>query len=214
MFIKQAIKEICLSPVLACRGSAADNRIALTFDDGPHPVYTRQVLDVLEENQVRATFFLLGDNIAKHPDITESLRMAGHELANHSMSHPEFRELSYRQLEKEIIQTYNIKDKKGNYFLNSRYFRPPKGALSFKLLVYSLLNEVNMVLWSSDPKDYKAESPDMIVSYFRVNPPKAGDIILLHDKTPYIAEALNEILDIIRSRDLQPVTVSNLLAAI
>jgi hypothetical protein len=97
--------------------------------------------------------------------------------------------------------------------IDNRYLRPPKGAVTLPLVVFCLLRRIRLVFWSQDPEDYKARSAGDILDYFEKHPPRAGEIILLHDKTPHIVSALPGLLRKLEQLRLQPVTLSCLLGS-
>ena len=189
----------------------AKGKIALTFDDGPDPEFTLQVSAALGLVGAKGTFFLVGENMLKFPDIVYQLHLDGHELGSHSMSHPEIKDLPSRYLPKEVDAMYRIRLPDGTQAISSHYFRPPKGVVSLALVSYCWRKNIRMIFWNRDPEDYKADSAQQILDYFNADPPRTGDIILLHDKTPHIVGALPKLLALIRSMELQPVTISELM---
>ncbi len=126
--------------------------IAFTFDDGPHPQYTDKILDILAKEEIRATFFEIGMNIASYPDITKRIIAAGHEIGNHTYSHPIVRKTTREELEAEIRKTDDLLLKLG--YDTPKLFRPPQGICpqDFK----DLLNKTNKtaVLWNIDTRDW------------------------------------------------------------
>lgn len=190
----------------------ADRRVALTFDDGPNPDYTAAISRVLREAGARATFFLVGERAKRYPSLVEQLLADGHELANHSMTHAEFVRLPYSQLAAEIEPPHQLRDLRGAPVLKHRLFRPPKGVLNARVLYYCVRHGHRIVLWSVDPKDFRATSAEQILAFFDGRPLDTGDIVLLHDKTDAMLSALPRLLDRIQRQGLTPVTVSELLA--
>jgi peptidoglycan/xylan/chitin deacetylase (PgdA/CDA1 family) len=152
--------------------------VALTYDDGPSPSHTNQLLNLLDRLQVKATFFLVGQKIEEHQETVRLLLSKGHELGNHSYSHPRmiWKKPSFirSEIEKtdELLQQLGVK--------HNPHFRAPFG-LKFLILPYILakMNKKN-IMWNVDPKDYQESNPEVISNYVldRVVP---GSIILLHD---------------------------------
>lgn len=165
-----------LGPALV-RGPAGGKRLALTFDDGPFPPYTEQILDILQAHGVRATFFVCGKDVERHPELLRRIHSEGHTIGNHTWSHPYLYFLSHRKIAEEIDRTQEaIRKVTGQV---PRLFRPPYGARWFGL--YPVLRERKMALiqWSVNPLDWKHETEDILGSVrASLNP---GAVILLHD---------------------------------
>lgn len=208
--LKRFIKSWLLQSYLAEHGDRKRSAVALTFDDGPNPDFTPRVLDVLSRYQATGTFFLVGNNAALHPTLVDRLNREGHEVANHSMTHAEFDLLGRKQVAEEIDSCDQLLRSMG-VKLDRIWFRPPKGALTFSVLAQARRRKQRLAMWSSDPKDYRAQSADEIWSYFQQTPIRPGDIVLLHDKTEATVNVLPALLDHLRQRNLQPVTLSALL---
>lgn len=211
MTLRNTAKRFLLSPFAVFRGPARHNQVALTFDDGPNPQYTRPISRILRQANARGTFFLLGEKIKQHPDLVEALDADGHELASHSMSHPEMKHLPYARFDSELEDVYKLVLPGGSVAVRNRYLRPPKGVVTLRLVWFCLRRRIRLIFWSQDPEDYRAQSADEILEYFDKNPPRAGEIILLHDKTPHIVSALPGLLQRLEQLHLQPVTLSHLL---
>lgn len=194
------------------RRGKAEGKIALTFDDGPHPRYTRQVLEVLREYGVKATFFLIGKCAADNPEIVKEIAQDGHELANHTYSHTFLKDLTLAACCKEVNDTARVlQEITGD---TPHLFRPPGGSYSdAKLSAISEMGYVS-VLWSKDTRDWTCPSVDTVVAR-ATKELVSGDIILFHDgggnsnPTP---QALRQILPIILKEGFTPVTVTELLS--
>lgn len=209
---RSAAKRLLLSPFAVFKGPAHDNRVALTFDDGPDPRFTPAVSQLLRQANASATFFVVGDRVREHPELAQALIDDGHEIASHSMSHPEIASLPYARFDAEIEAVHRLTLPGGAPALRNRYLRPPKGVVTLPLLYYCLRRQIRLVLWSRDPQDFKASSAEDVLRYFDAHPPRAGDIVLLHDKTPHLVAALPGLLRRLEARALQPVTLTRLLA--
>jgi peptidoglycan/xylan/chitin deacetylase (PgdA/CDA1 family) len=159
------------------RGPRADRRVALTFDDGPAAVFTEQVLDVLRDRKVKATFFLCGKNVERYPEIARRIKAEGHAIGNHTYSHPflYFRSRSFMGDEIDRAQDA-IARVTGE---RPALFRPPYGARW--LGIYDVLRDRHLTLvnWSDTGYDWKYGS-DRIVSE-ALDHLGPGSIILLHD---------------------------------
>ena len=143
-----------------------------TFDDGPIPVLTPKVLNILEKYNAKATFFMVGDNVVKHPDIYQQVIDAGHEIGNHSYNHIK----GWQSTDKEYYN--NIE--KAEKLLRTKLFRPPYGQINIKQ-IKELSKKYKIVLWSVLSGDYdKNTSPNKCLSNIVKNS-KRGSIIVMHD---------------------------------
>jgi peptidoglycan-N-acetylglucosamine deacetylase len=188
-------------------GADTSKRIALTFDDGPHPKFTVKVLDVLRERKVKATFFVLGSQVKRYPKILRQIADEGHEIGNHSFSHKFFTAISNDLISREIADTQNeIKSVLGYAPV---LFRPPYGA--FRQDTKTVFHEQNLkiILWSVDTKDWRVRNRDKII-HSVTNNTRSGSIILCHDIHKATLDALPEILDRLMSEGYQFQTVTEL----
>jgi peptidoglycan/xylan/chitin deacetylase (PgdA/CDA1 family) len=199
-------------------GPATQPRVALTFDDGPDPEITPQVLDILRARHAPATFFTIGRNLEQRIDIGQRMVAEGHELANHSWAHAlnqNFYGMRAQALDIErsvdLIRTITRRD-------DEPLYRAPVGLKSPPLARIAHVRQLRMIAWSVHSRDTLATDPDRVAARVlsRVRP---GDIVLLHDghdrpgrhRTMGL-KALPKILDGLAERGLEPVTVSTLLA--
>lgn len=179
--------------------------IAITFDDGPSSRYTGRLLDGLKERNVKASFFLIGENAEENPVLVERIYKEGHLIGNHTYSHVQMTHLSEEAAVREIEKTDQVISAiTGEHVA---YMRPPFGAWQRELEVRM---EVLPVLWSVDPLDWTTENVDEIVSKV-VTEVEEGDIILLHDCYASSVEAALRIVDILQKEGYEFVTVDRLL---
>lgn len=179
--------------------------IAITFDDGPSSRYTGRLLDGLKERNVKASFFLIGENAEKNPVLVERIYKEGHLIGNHTYSHVQMTHLSEEAAVREVEKTDQVISAiTGEHVA---YMRPPFGAWQRELEVRM---EVLPVLWSVDPLDWTTENVDEIVSKV-VTEVEEGDIILLHDCYASSVEAALRIVDILQKEGYEFVTVDRLL---
>lgn len=179
--------------------------IAITFDDGPSGRYTGRLLDGLKERNVKASFFLIGENAEENPELVERIYKEGHLIGNHTYSHVQMTHLSEEAAVREIERTDQVISAiTGEHVA---YMRPPFGAWQRELEVRM---EVLPVLWSVDPLDWTTENVDEIVSKV-VTEVEEGDIILLHDCYASSVEAALRIVDILQKEGYEFVTVDRLL---
>ena len=180
-------------------------RIAITFDDGPHPKYTEQLLDGLKERGAHATFFVTGEHAELHPDVIKRMQEEGHLIGNHTYSHIQLRSSNQDQFREELIRTNQvIKEITGE---DTIYVRPPYGSWD-----KSFEQELNMipVLWTIDPLDWCSSDASCVVSRVTVKA-KENDIILLHDYYDTSVEAALEIVDELMEEGYTFVTVEEIL---
>lgn len=199
------------SPIRVHKNSA--HKIALTFDDGPHPQYTDEILSILAAYNVKATFFQVGQNVADHPTIARRVREEGHEIGNHTYSHPKLSSLADLALARELEQTADtLQAITGD---TPHLFRPPEGVVSKQILSLAAQMEYQPVLWSVDTRDWAHTPTNEIVRHV-LSTVRDGDIILFHDyvvgESPTPA-ALRQLLPILLARGFQPVTITDLLGS-
>lgn len=171
------------------RPRPAAPRLALTFDDGPHPEHTPRILDLLQTAGARATFFVIGELAARHPDLIRRIAEEGHELGNHTWMHSEPSRTSARQFQTEVQQT-------DAYLANltgqvPRAMRPPKGELNWAKLCGLWGRGKTVALWNVDPRDYRLRSADEIATWVSHYTPCDGDVLLFHDNHGWAAIALD-----------------------
>lgn len=178
-------------------------KIALTFDDGPS-VYTEALLEGLEERQIKATFFVIGKNAEKYPEIVEREAKDGHLIGNHTYNHVQITKLSEKDAREEIVKTNEILEN----LIQQRieYVRPPFGIWEEKLEDLGMMS----VMWTVDPLDWTTKNADEIVNKV-VTQVEENDIILLHDCYESSVEAALRIVDLLKSEGFEFVTVDELL---
>jgi peptidoglycan/xylan/chitin deacetylase (PgdA/CDA1 family) len=187
-------------------GPAKTGSICLTFDDGPDPLHTPRLLDVLKEQKIPATFFVIGQQAERYPEIVRRMIAEGHAVGNHSFSHGEPSGTSAQHLLEEIQRTRQLLlDLTGQA---PGLFRPPKGKLTAAKLWALWRAGHTVVLWNSDPRDYVCRSADDVRDWFQAHPLCARNLVLMHDNRPYAAEVLPDLIAAARRRGLQFVTVS------
>jgi peptidoglycan-N-acetylglucosamine deacetylase len=184
--------------------------IAMTFDDGPHPVLTPRLLDMLKARGLKATFFLIGQNAAEYPDIVRRIAAEGHEIGNHSWSHPQLTKLSPAAVREEISKTSStITEIIGKPLL---VMRPPYGATS-SYINHWINREFGMkvILWSVDPLDWKFRNSTRVENQILAGA-HPGAIILSHDIHATTVAAMPGVFDSLLAKGYKFVTVSELIA--
>lgn len=180
-------------------------KVALTFDDGPHPVYTPQLLDGLKECGVHATFFVVGKNILGNEALLKRMETEGHLIGNHTYSHVKLSELDIARACAEVEKTNAlICEVTGK---EPEFIRPPFGEWK-KAMECSF--EMIPVLWDVDPLDWTTKNTALVVERV-LKDTKAGDIILLHDYYQSSVDAALEIVDALTERGYKFVTVDELI---
>jgi peptidoglycan/xylan/chitin deacetylase (PgdA/CDA1 family) len=180
--------------------------VCLTFDNGPHPEHTPQVLDVLKEAGVPATFFVVGRQAEEYPDLVRRMAAEGHDVGHHSYTHSEAHLTTTRQLLDEVRRTSDLL----NRLLGEvpPLFRPPFGKLTVAKLLRLWCAHQTVVLWNVDPRDYACQSPEEVRGWFASRPLCSGDVVLMHDNVPYAAEVLPDLIPRTRARGLTFTKVS------
>ncbi len=189
------------------RGARDTYRLALTFDDGPTPGVTDRILDILASSGAKATFFMIGQRVKANPQLARRVRNEGHELANHSYTHPDLAKLSDIIVRSELEKTQKvIEDICG---VSPRYFRPPYG--SFRSTQGTIAREFSLqvIIWSVDPQDWRKPGAQVIASRI-TSASTGGDIVLCHDLHPETAAATKIFTPVISGK-FQLVTLGNLL---
>lgn len=192
-------------------GSRNEKIIAITFDDGPHPVETNKILDVLKKHDVCATFFIAGKHAAWYEKPLIRLVKEGHEIGNHTYNHPDVSTLSDYQIESEIIACEKIIFEKTGKKTN--LFRPPYGNYNrSNMSAIAKKLGYKIILWTTiDTKDWQNPSAQSI-SQKIINDAQNGDIILLHDyATNNTVEALDMFIPAMKQKGYKFVTISQLI---
>ncbi len=185
--------------------TAETKKICLTFDDGPHPYYTEQLLDGLKERGVKATFFVTGEHALLHPDVIRRMCEEGHEIGNHTYSHMQLTNTNREAFKEELVETNEIlKQITGEEII---YVRPPYGTWDKKLE-----KELNIipVLWNIDPLDW-CSSDAVCVAGRVISKAGENDIILMHDYYETSVTAALEIVDELLEDGFCFVTVGEIL---
>lgn len=183
--------------------------VALTFDDGPHPRLTPALLDMLKARGMRATFYVIGDRVQRHPGLVQRMLAEGHEVGNHSWTHPVLANLGDQSVIREMDDTT-----RAIYSVTGKVpvtMRPPYGALTFRQrhMLYHQ-RKLPTILWSVDPQDWRRPGAQVVASRM-LSGVKSGAILLAHDIHSPTIQAMPTVLDGIMARGYRAVTVSELL---
>ncbi len=188
--------------------------VALSFDDGPYPVETPLLLDVLSDLHVPATFFLIGDDAAQFPQLADRIERAGDEVANHTQTHPaDFESLAPAAVTAELQDGATTLERMTHDPAIRRMMRPPHGRFTEATVRAAQAAGYDVVLWNDDPGDWRNVEPQAIVDHMAAHA-TAPEIVLLHSGRLATIEALPEIVRRFRAAGYSFVTVGKLLASV
>jgi peptidoglycan-N-acetylglucosamine deacetylase len=200
-------------PPLAQR-SGNPRLVALTFDDGPYPVQTPLLLDMLAELHVPATFFLIGNDAAEFPDLVRRIGAAGDEIANHTQTHPaDFDALSDAAVKSELDRGAVTLERFSRDPAVHTMMRPPHGRFTEATVETAQRDGYDVVLWNDDPGDWRPMTPDAIADHME-RYASAPDIVLLHSGRESTVEALPAVVARFRAAGFSFVTVGQMLARV
>jgi peptidoglycan/xylan/chitin deacetylase (PgdA/CDA1 family) len=193
----RALAAVLVLAVLSAGGCVRyqpdPGNVALTFDDGPHPTWTPQVLNLLDLFQIKATFFVVGENVARYPGLTAEILRRGHSVQNHSYTHPDLVTLSNDQVDLELRRNHIVLRNAGVPKPNC--LRPPYGSYDQRIDLLAEARGLELVLWDVDTRDWSRPGVPAIVD--RATQAGSGDIVLMHDgggDRSQTVEALPEII--------------------
>ena len=180
--------------------------VAITFDDGPNPSTTNVMLDALEENYAKATFFVLGSNAKEYPETVKREYEAGMEVGTHTYSHTQLTTLSGSALDKEVADSVEAIEKADG--AKPSLMRPPYGSYNKEVLAAVKEHGLCCVNWSLDTEDWKTKNAD--ATYKMVMTAVDGDVVLLHDIHEYNVDAVKRFVPDLIEKGFQLVTVSEM----
>ena len=192
-------------------GSEDKNQVALTFDDGPNPEYTPQILAVLDKYHVKVTFFMVGEIAQRYPKVVRKVTEQGHEVADHTMTHPEAPKADSQMLRQEVRGSAQLLEQISGKKIH--YLRPPYGYFDAAYFQACRDNNMDVVLWSIVPRDWEQPPAEVIVQRVAAEI-RPGAIVLLHDgggDRRQTVKALPLLIEAIQAKGLQAVTLSQLL---
>jgi peptidoglycan-N-acetylglucosamine deacetylase len=184
------------------------HRLALTFDDGPHPAFTDRLLEVLRRERVAATFFVVGKQVERYPELLREIARHGHELANHTYGHPNLARMSSAEVSRELIEAHRvIRETTG---VETVFFRPPGGRFDLGTLETASRLGYRTVLWTVFPQDHLGHPPER--TYDRVMAAvQDGGVVLLHSGVESTLRVLPRLIRDLRERGYQFLTISEML---
>ena len=190
------------------RGNPRKKQIALTFDDGPHPVYTPQLLDLLARENVKATFFVVGEMAEKYPDLVRAELAAGHVVGNHTYHHVNLTKILEPDVATEITACGDALQRITGQ--TAHFFRPPGGDYDAGVATTSEALGYTIVLWTDDPGDY-ANPGDQVILRRTLKLASKGGIILIHDGVQETINILPQLIATLRKQGYQFVTVEDMM---
>src|SRR5947199_7810496 len=183
--------------------------IAITFDDGPSATLTPKLLDILAAHRIKATFFVIGENVVEHPENVARAASEGQEIGNHSWSHPNFGKMSDEGVRGQVQRTDDaIKEATGTRPI---LLRPPYGSITArqKRWIHDQFG-YQIILWDVDPYDWKRPGPSVVRNRI-LKETQPGSIVLSHDIHPGTIEAMPSTFDALEAKGFRFVTVSELI---
>lgn len=197
-------------------GDRKEKKIALTFDDGPHPRHTSEILEVLASFDVKGTFFLTGTNAREYPDLSKKIAQQGHEIGAHSFWHRRMLFLSRDVVESEIDFAFEVIGRITGREI--KLFRPPFGVYGYLLPKILKKKGARLILWDVNSRDWKLRDSKRMSAKV-VSKTRCGSILLFHDRKwdqedsdrSHTVSALREIIPELSERGFSAVTVSELL---
>ncbi len=193
--------------VVIRHGDRLSKKVAFTFDDGPFPVYTPELLDLLGRYHVHATFFVNGRHVVESPELALEIANRGHELANHTFSHVNLTKVNALEAVRELTATAEAVGKATGRKMD--LFRPPGGQYNPVVLQEAADAGYKTVLWTINTADYETSDSSLIVKRV-LGHIHGGDIILMHSGLQQTIEALPQILDKLAAEGYRFVTVAEL----
>ena len=183
------------------------NCVAITYDDGPG-AETNRLLDKLKAKNAHASFMVLAPSAEQHPELLKRMKAEGHTIGNHTKSHRQLNTLSYEQVSQEIdAGNAAIKKATGQ---GTRWVRPPYGATNATVDQVTRDKGVSQALWDVDTVDWKDRNSEHVCSS-AVQGARAGSIVLMHDIHPTTVDAADCVIDGLRAKGLEPVSLDRLL---
>jgi peptidoglycan/xylan/chitin deacetylase (PgdA/CDA1 family) len=182
-----------LFPGITWRGETYASKVYLTFDDGPHPESTPYLLDILDTYEVKATFFCLGSNVKKYPELFNQIREKGHAVGNHGFDHISGWVTPIKRYIDNVDQAAE--------YIPSKLFRPPFGRISLRQYWY-LKKRYRIIMWSLMPGDFdkRSDDEDLVLKINKLL--RKGDILVLHDRPENMDKTLKLVSSMIKQKDL------------
>jgi peptidoglycan/xylan/chitin deacetylase (PgdA/CDA1 family) len=198
---KRVLGRIAPSAVVVKGRRSSAPRVALTFDDGPHEAHTPRILDALDAQGARATFFLQGREVERHPGLAREIVARGHEVGNHGHSHYDAKRVPLGTYVADVARAHEVLEQALGKPVG-RIFRPPHGSVTGASFLWLARKGYRFVFWSADTRDSFIRTPDELVAHVEGLGLGDGDIVLLHEDYAHTVESLPRILRPLAERSL------------
>jgi peptidoglycan-N-acetylglucosamine deacetylase len=195
-------------PNLLRRGPSTPRRVAITFDDGPDEL-TPRVLDTLDQLGIPATFFLIGEPAAAHPELVRDYLRRGHQIAGHGYDHRRFTTLSRRELLEQCTRTEQAL---AGQLTGRPWVRPPHGELDTRSIFMLLASGYSIALWTLDSRDYEDHDPAVLVERCAPAHVTPGEVLLFHEGQQWTLDAIPPIVRALHADGYECVTMHDLFA--
>jgi peptidoglycan-N-acetylglucosamine deacetylase len=186
-----ALAAVLPRAMFVTHGPRSSRSVCLTFDDGPDPELTPRLLDTLAKEGMKATFFVVGRQAERYPEIVRRTEAEGHTVGHHSYSHPDPMRTPRSEMHGELIRSSQVL--KAILGHPVRLYRPPRGKLRVADFPDIWALQQTIVLWNVDPKDFTQPSAGHIIDWFATRSLRGGDLILLHDQMAHTVAAIPAI---------------------
>jgi len=203
-FVKNVVKDRL--PGVVRRAPVTVKRVALTFDDGPDEL-TPEYLELLDDLGIPATFFVCGEQAARHPQLIREYLRRGHQVASHGYDHTRFTKLARRELLDQLARTDHAI---GGQLTGRSWVRPPHGSLDAGSLITLRSAGYVVALWSIDSHDYEVRDAAKVIEHCQTAEP--GDVLLFHEGQPWTLQALPPIVAALHGAGYECVTMHDLFA--
>lgn len=198
--LKSMAKKLISGWLVCYRLPAREKKVALTFDDGPHPEHTEKILGILSQEKIKATFFMTVKEMERHPQLAKRVCEQGHAIGNHGYTHSV---IGLANVRHELFDAQESLERIVSK--SCRLFRPPHGTLSVWLLFLCKWRGIKLVLWSRDGGDYNEATSEEIRR--RLKDIESGDVIVLHDDYRLTPEVLPQLVREIKNKGLEFTTI-------
>lgn len=209
--VKSAVYRAVPRSRLVQRGPSGRRQVALTFDDGPDHL-TGAYLDLLDELDVRATFFVVGTACELEPQLTRDYVRRGHQIASHGYDHTRFTKLPWSALDEQLRRTTALLAPAQGRAMTRPWVRPPYGDVDARVLAQLLASGSLIAMWSLDSHDYELRDPEALAARCSPRHVSSGEVILLHEGQQWTLDALPRIVGGLRGAGYEMVTMAEMFA--
>lgn len=195
--------------LLICGKNNTLNKVAITFDDGPDQQHTDHILNVLAKLNVKATFFITGENAKKYPNLVKNIYNAGHQIGNHGFLHIDAKKTDADKYLADVMEAQKqIEEILGRRI--KRIFRPPYGSITISSFIKLVRKGFQIIMWSYDSDDSYILDHSKLLAHLKNSIPKPGSILLFHEDYGHTVKILQEILSSYKERGYRMCTIDEL----